>query len=255
MPGPFRKLGFGSPFSTGKRRASSWTPAELPGLLITMIPTLAYPLGLMWTDEPDGNVVDEIGDPVGAVRCTFTDEDWVKSGSASFDAILGYDNFNAYYLNGQSLDFDLVSSAAFANVGYAAVLYRRDGDTTFPSFNGLLAGVTGDVNLFRGDNGTTDWRSSGTAGDGIFGATITVDGVTTKTTLTSPYSQWHVADGYRSDGIYTLVDQLIIGNAPSSSGRYWQKEIAAIIVCSDDPGAANRALCRQYLTSLKPVVT
>jgi hypothetical protein len=236
-------LGLGLGLGLGSRRAAAWTPADLLGLLDA--PSSISQLrstGNLWQNAAKSIPALSVTDPVRVVSVGAVD--WVAPSDAA-RGLLYQESNGGWSIALDGID-DQYQSSTSMNVLYAGVrAIWTGGGSMFPSFNTLLASSGGGQYFFRSNMLSNEWRSNGPPADGVFGASIQVDGVTTL--AVSPLGTYHTHDGIRASGTAAPV---VIGNDQAAGGRFWQGRIAGMLLSNQSQLQADRDKARAYLNSL-----
>lgn len=180
--------------------------------------------------DPVGRIDDKSGNARHATQATGTRRGALKLAVQNGKPVVRFDGVDDY-----------LTFATNFTLGTAFVVANFTGGATFPTFNAILASTT-NQGVFRGAPGTTSWRSNGPPTDGVLGATLAVDGVTTLNLVT--LSAFHVSDG-------TVVPLTLagyeLGRDSADDTRAWQGDLCELILYDTALSAGNRALVRAYL--------
>lgn len=128
------------------------------------------------------------------------------------------------YINNQpSINFDGINDKIELNnsidISELYVFMNWTGDSLFSSYNGALTGKTSNI-LFIGLPNDSNLYNGG-----VFGNKVYVNGLQTRNF--SPLVEYKIVSGNRINSI--TLDDLLIGQDRSLSGRYWNGNIASII--------------------------
>lgn len=208
--------------------SGSWSPSDIPGLVLWLDNSLVTESGGLVTAWPDlsgaGNHFTQ-GNPAIQPNYVASEADFPTAQPA------------VKFGNSQ----DRLDAAGTWNIRWVAIVGVYNG-ATFAAFNTLLGSTTTAPvrRFFIGASGTADWRKVDVPSDT---ATYHRDGVTTDTALTTANAPHLWEAEWGSDVAATTAWRL---GADSSPANEWTDSVALVLMATAVPDAPTRAALLAY---------
>jgi hypothetical protein len=209
----------------------SWTPADIPGLVLGLDNQLVTVSGGLVTAWPDlwgpGNHFTQASPSIQPTYVASDTDFPTAQPSVNFADAVG--------------PWLAASAGVPAGIQWVGVVATYPA-ATFASYSNLLTNsvsTTAQV-AFRGENTTADWR---VAGDDIPGTRYR-DGTATNTALTMAGAS-HLYE-LVSTSPYTPANSLVLGSDPSIPDRRWRGSVCLVLAATAVPDAPTRAALLAY---------
>ena len=200
--------------------------SSIPGLTLW----LKADTGVTHSDSAVSVWEDQSGNDKNALQTDSTKQPLFIDNALSGKPALKFDGVN---------DILLVDSSAMVGSIFVVANWGGGG-STFPEYNGILTEQTGGVSsmLFMGSGGATNLYTGG-----FFGSNFRVNGILSLDL--SPLERYNIIYGF--SGSPVLFSNFVIGDDRTSGNRYWNGNIAEIIIYDTALTDSLRNLVEQYL--------